>query len=128
MARQLFAPPPTSLTRVRIETLATVYLAGPLAVAIYRGFPSATFGPTGELLDDIIKAAELVRHIPGITPADISEVLQCSAERATALLKDWATWNLIERLAEQLMAKGSLTGKEVAEIVSMRPQVGPETY
>lgn len=116
-AATVIRPPPAGARRARIERMATACLAGHVALARYQGAPSLTFVPSGELLDDVTAAAELVGRIHGITKPEVTEVLQDLGERAGKLLADRETWALVERLADELVTKRRLTAREVAAIV-----------
>jgi len=111
--------PPADAQRAYIERVAAVYLAGPIALAMYRGIPALPFAPTGEMLDDMTRATELLGRIPDITEAEITEVLKDLGDRVGKLLSDRETWAQVGRLADELLTKRRLTDEDVAAIAPL---------
>jgi ATP-dependent Zn protease len=112
-------PLTASMRRARIERVATVFLAGDIALAIYQGLTSLRFASSGEILGDMTRATALVGRIHGITEPEVTELLKDMAERAGKVLNSRENWALVERLTDELLTKRSLTGREVAAIVPL---------
>ncbi len=111
--------PPADAPRAYLETVAAVYLAGPIALAIYRGIPVLAFAPTGDMLDDMTRATELLGRIPGVTDAEITDVVKGLTVHVGKMLGDRVTWAQLERLADELLRKGRLSDEDVAAIVPL---------
>lgn len=109
--------PPAEAQRSYLDTVATIYLAGPIALAMYQGIPAIDFEATGEILDDMTRATELLGRIPDITDAEKTDVLKGLADRAGKLLSDRENWALVEQLADELLTRKRLTDEDVAAIV-----------
>ncbi len=86
---------------------------------MYRGIPALPFAPTGEMLDDMTRATELLGRIPDITEAEITEVLKDLGDRVGKLLSDRETWAQVGRLADELLTKRRLTDEDVAAIAPL---------
>jgi hypothetical protein len=119
-----FQPLPANAQRMDVERIATLTLAGSVASAIYQG-AEYRFTPSGEMLSDEARAADLVERRFGITTLETNKVLQELADRARELLNDGENWALVERLADALLAKGGvLTAPEVAAVVPVSDRDG----
>lgn len=111
--------PPADAQRAYIERVAAVYLAGPIALAMYRGIPTRPFAPTADMLDDMTRATELLGHIPDITDTEVTEVLKDLTDRVVKLLSDRVAWAQVALLAEELLTRRRLSDEDVAAIVPL---------